>query len=868
MPSKIRIGRGNQESKMKTRKILGWTLIGAFGLGCLSCGGGGGNSRITSQVNQGISLIGQGNPAAAKTQFLSELARHPDNDYAHYGVALSDGMLAAEEISTAAEMLYSLMMGLAQPSSGGSAVNLPRNSFRRGGARSLPGGDKLLPYNFVVATGLSLRPQQLDPATLINLYLDPVVELMAEMESHLQAIGLDRFKITMPSVPVRIRFDQEYLIDLGGEADEFEVRLAGMLAGLVQAVALILESLNLNIDPMSLLAGLSFPLDISGGPIGWVSQVRKFGPVLAGSPDLLKIQDREKFTAGLAKLNSTLEWVSGENGSLFSALLEKDGTDPLQKVFGFVDENHDGVIGAGDRVSINPVRHWSVTDAPWCSDIYLPEGTEELLPALDELVLLVRQALRGESAALELGNLNFLVSFLGFGEPGKLPPLPNLARVYLRPLFANFPDPRAFFPSTDANGEFRVELEIGTASVLSATYPWVITGDGPHFDQAIPADGVTVPDSSPAGFIFYLDFPDPTFNGALQIRESLSETGALAPASVASINALIALGFNLYSRWLESIFLPAESTERGGPGYEDFVFPVTQEEIKADGNVLIQNVFFTNREVKVLGGRLYWPDSATTTAKVPGIVFCPGTICWLDTYHWIAMDLSRNGYAVFVFEPGGQAESQGDPPGMGPYWFKHYLPPGWENDLYDAVTYLYKVSPISDRVDAEKLGIMGHSRGSMAVCNEQINDDRVKAAVEVSMTAYFCSANSRVPTQIQSADFDLLDLGAPVIGPVTNEIFYDITNPPKQVVIIGAGSHGGFNTIEGEGADSPFRHWPLVPEWEHPVSSHYAVAWFDYFLKGDASARDRITGHQFGLSQLFTSRYLLDPAEGEIIMKP
>jgi len=862
---------------MKARKTVGWALLGALGLCCLTCGSGGGNPKITSQVKQGISLIGQEDPAAAKTHFLAELAKHPDNDYAHYGVATANGMLAAEKISTAAGTIYTLMMGLSQPSEISEKAG-SEDVFCRGGARPLPGGDKLLPYNLWEATERCLHlnqadppktflhPQQFDASSFINLYIDPVVELMAESKTHLQAIDLAKFKLELPSVPIRIQFDQEYLIDLGGEADEFEVRLLGVMADMVQASALILKSLNLGLDPMSLLDDLSFPVNLTS-PVDLVYRVRKFGPVIAGNPDLFKIQDREKFQAGLAKLASSLEWISGKNGSLFSSLLKKDETDPLLKVFGFVDENKDGVIGAGDRVSVNPVRKWNVSDAPWCSDIYLPEGTETFLPAFESLVLLFQKALRGEDAALDLGDLNFLVSFLGFGEPGKLPALPNLARVDLKQLFANFPDPRAFFPKTDANGEFRVELEIGTASILPAGYPWVITGDGPHFDQAIPADGVAVPDSSPAGFLYYLDFTDPTYNGSLQIREPLSENGTFTPANAGSLNALIALIFNTYSQWLDSLIFPS-SGDRPGPGYEDFVFPVTQEEVKTDGNVLIQNVSFTNREMRTLGGRLYWPDSATTTAPVPGIVFCPGTICWLDLYHWIAMELSRNGYAVLVFEPGGQAESQGETPGMHPYWFKHYLPPGWENDLYDAVTYLYKVSPISDRVDAEKLGIMGHSRGSMAVCNEQVIDSRIKVAVEVSMTPYFCSARSRVPTQIQSADFDLLDLGAPILGPVANEIFYDITNPPKQVIIIGAGSHGGFNTMEGEGADSPFRHWPLVPEWEHPVSSHYALAWFDYFLKGDASARSRITEPQYGLSRLLTSRYLLDPAEGEVIIQP
>lgn len=837
----------NNAKFLLSHRTVAFTIV----LFCIlnGCDNGSDRPSITTEVEAGIDLIGQGEPEPARTSFLSALADNPADPYAHMGIVLANLVLAVRELSAAAEFAAVFLSGLAVPAS--ATITTIASSL-------LSDKDQ---------TGNSFRPVQTNPASLISLYLDPILALMEDSRSHLGEIALEDFRMEIPSLPIQFQFDQTYEIDLGGEFDEFEIRVIGTFTHLFLGFSYILKSLNLEVDTSDLLSGAIFPVNFTS-PVDSLAWLRELGPLVSNSPSFLTVQSRENWQSGMAELASAAEWSVGKGGSLFQALLEKDGIDPSIKVFGFVDEDGDGTISEGDRITLNPVNTWNVSDPIWCSAVYLPAGIGDFVPALETLLATLHSGLVGEEAVFRLTDLNPFLTFIGFGNEGKFPLLPDLARLNLASLVSGSPEPRNLLPQTDINGEFMIEAEVTNSELFPGGVSWVTRGDGPHFQGLIPADQISPPDSSPASLIPYIAFTDPSLHGALEIRESLSGSASYYPADVTSLNLLIASLVNTYSRWIELVGLPPTSGGRTGPGFEDFIFPVGQGPVKVDGQVLIQDVFFTNRENAILAGRIYWPESATTTVKVPGVVYCPGTICWLDLYHWIAMDLARAGYAILVFEPGGQAESQGDIPGVSPYWFLHYLPPGWENDLYDSITYLSQVSPIEALVESEKIGIMGHSRGSMAVCHEQIIDDRVQAAVEISGTSYFCSSFSRVPTQLQTADFDLLDLGQPFQGPISNSLFYTITNPPRQIIVIAAGSHGGFNTIEGEGAESPFRTWPLVPEWQHSVSAHYAIAWFDYFLKGDTTARDRITAPIHGLSHLFPSKYLLDEAEGEVTIWP
>ena len=803
---------------------------------------------VTDEIESGIELIGQREPELARSQFNTALEKHPENPYAHLGIALADWMLALENISQAAEFAATFLRGLAEPSGAAGSPSLSPRDYNRSGPAMV-------------------FPQQLDPGNLISLYLDPVLERMEEADTHLEAITLENFALTVPSLPVQFRFDQVYEIDMGGEIDEFEIRILGSLTDLFRASGLILKSLNLGAGADAFAGSFSFPLDITN-PTDALARIRQSGVVFSENPSFLTVANRADFQSGLSVLNEALEWIFHDEGSLWQALLKKDGSEPAGQVIGFVDEDADGAISEGDRLMLNPLDTWSISDPPWFTKIYLPAGIELFISSLEEILGTITSGLAGESAFLEFSDLNPFFSALGFGNEGKFPVLPDVARLDLAALLQDFPDPRNLLFQSDWNGEFMIEAEVSSSELFPDGISWVFRGDTSHFGETIPADGIAPSDDNPASFIPYFAFSDPTFSQSLEIRGALSESASYYPADLTSLNSLIASLYTLYSTWFTSSGLPPTTGGRFVIDYEEYVLPIDQGEISSVSQVNIQDVFFTNREGTILAGRLFWPESATTSATVPGVVYCPGTVCWLDLYHWIAMELAQAGYATMVFEPGGQAESRGNSDGASPYWFSHYLPPGWENDLYDSVSYLYRFSPIAELVDSEKIGIMGHSRGAWAVCNEQLGDIRVKAAIQISGGSPGCSPFSRIPTQLQTADFDLLDLGQPFWGPLSNSLYYTMTNSPRQLIVIAAGSHGGFNTVEGEGADSPWNMWLLVPEWQHPTSAHYAIAWFDYYLKEDPSARDRITEPISGLSHLFPSKYLLDHIEEEVTMWP
>jgi Predicted dienelactone hydrolase len=386
-----------------------------------------------------------------------------------------------------------------------------------------------------------------------------------------------------------------------------------------------------------------------------------------------------------------------------------------------------------------------------------------------------------------------------------------------------------------------IEAEVGKNTRFDLS-KWVFKGDHKHFgtDQEIDPDGVTVPEFNNAIVIPYMAWNDPSFGNSLYIKD---KKGKFVLANQFSLNELTAKGVRMISSYLNDLTtqdLPIQAPQSVEESTTIKSKPVEYEKVRR------MDVKFRNRDRHTLAGRLYWP---VTPGIYPGIVYCEGTFSWLDLYHWMGMHLARNGYVVLVFDPGGQGDSNGRD--LGDYWLKHFPPPGWEFDIYDAITYLTRYSPIKELVDKKKIGTIGHSRGSLAVAEEQVFDERVKACVEVSMTDYFSSSKSRVPTQIQTADFDLL------IGGYLNSLLYTVTNPPKQIIVVEGGSHNGFCTRKEEGAETGIYNWPMSPKWQHEISGHYALAWFDYYLKGEKSAKARITTSLKHLSKIYPSRYEL-----------
>jgi len=765
-------------------------------------------------ILDGFSALKGKDAKSAKRSFQACLEKDPENEKAHYGMAIANVLIGVNRISILTSMGY----------------QLARFSCSGAGLKRLKGLLKLLNR-----MKISLPLNQ-----ALEMFLRPVDRSLNETLYHLSFIS-DNFRMNIDSLPISLTLDVPYTIDLGGYRDASTAKLAKSIINDLRFLSIFLQSIDLNIKSSSIAQLISRFINIDTdpkSPLDTLASMRALGLVFGENPNFLQFRKREKLREeGVPKLREALaeteEWMEK---------LVKNGGDH-EKVIGFIkkDIKNDTKKEKGSPLlTLRFLKNLSFISPLWLSEITFEEA-EEMFESLRILCGTIRDGLDGKESYLHLSGLNGILKI--FGLSIKID-IPDAARIDLKTfvndwLYSHFL--RDFLPKLcciDGKYEFLIEAEVGKNTRFDLS-KWVFKGDHKHFGvedtPEIGADGVVVPESNNVTVIPYIAWNDPSFGNSLHIRD---EKGKFVVADQFSLNKLTANGARALSLYIDNLTVQKpEKVEKSMAIESKFV---EHEKVRR------MDVKFRNRDGHMLAGRLYWPKDASTSVY-PGIVYCEGTFSWRDLYHWMGMHLARNGYAVLVFDPGGQCDSNGR--GMGDYWFKHFSPPGWEFDLYDAITYLTEYSPIKNLV--ERIGTMGHSRGSVAVAEEQVFDERVKACVEVSMTDYFSSSKSRVPTQIQTADFDLL------IGGYLNSLLYTVTNPPKQIIVVEGGSHNGFCTRKEEGAETGIYHWPMSPKWQHEISGYYALAWFDYYLKGEKSARRRITTPLKHLSKIYPFRYEL-----------
>jgi dienelactone hydrolase len=246
-------------------------------------------------------------------------------------------------------------------------------------------------------------------------------------------------------------------------------------------------------------------------------------------------------------------------------------------------------------------------------------------------------------------------------------------------------------------------------------------------------------------------------------------------------------------------------------------------------------VKYRESDGRLTTGHIYWPTG--NREKLPAIVFCRGW-CGLgsSSYH-IPEEWTKRGYIIMIFEPTGKRKplSEGIKGIAGI----------WAEDMEDAISYLVEENPVKEMVDRDKIGIAGHSMGGITTSKVATSDRRVKAAVLLSCADLSKVENIKIPTLMITCDFD-----GGVLTPLINMPFYMLASPSKQIIVIKGGSHGGLTTSDS-----------FSPSWELPIVTNYALAWFDYFLKGDESALEKITTPTEHLSTRWFSGY--DLGEGE-----
>jgi len=263
-----------------------------------------------------------------------------------------------------------------------------------------------------------------------------------------------------------------------------------------------------------------------------------------------------------------------------------------------------------------------------------------------------------------------------------------------------------------------------------------------------------------------------------------------------------------------------------------------------------------------LYGEIFYPSAS---GLYPGIVFCEGLAGYVEAYSWIPKALAEQGYVVLIYDYPGQGRSEGflgnrniSIPSLNFYLrfsalFEegyYYVTDKLVKATMDAVTYLTNESPVSSLIDRETIGLIGHSLGSFTDTETAVFDERIDAVVALSQGNLIHAEEITVPVQFQFGCFDIT-CSFPI-----SYFCYRRVNSPKELIAIQGGTHIGFTTAFGK--------YCLCPPWQKEICLHYAIGWFDYFLKNKPDAYETITTGSDHLSKILRSRY--DFGDGEYLL--
>jgi dienelactone hydrolase len=308
-------------------------------------------------------------------------------------------------------------------------------------------------------------------------------------------------------------------------------------------------------------------------------------------------------------------------------------------------------------------------------------------------------------------------------------------------------------------------------------------------------------------------------------------------------------------------------------------------------------VLFTNRAGATIAGHVWMTKAGA--ARRPGIVITNGSVQAPEELYWFAATtLAKRGYVVLTFDPQGQGYSdtngegadrnEGVPAQSGrpffdgtedaldfflstpdsPFAPRKSCTTGTSHDAkqqrrvregFDAA-----YNPFFASVDPSRIGIAGHSFGAAGVSFVGQSDPRVKAIVAWDNLS--SPAAGPAPCPSGSAPRGVPPITKPALGmsadyglfrqPNTSEpdplaksqgsLAYTKAGVDTGELIIRGGTHYEFSYIPNQFFGATLRGIDMV--------AWYTAAWFDKYVKGDASADAR----------LLTGRWRADAAEAGV----
>jgi dienelactone hydrolase len=307
----------------------------------------------------------------------------------------------------------------------------------------------------------------------------------------------------------------------------------------------------------------------------------------------------------------------------------------------------------------------------------------------------------------------------------------------------------------------------------------------------------------------------------------------------------------------------------------------------AEGHGISEAVLFTARNGATLSGHV-WATKAGPALR-PGIVITNGSVqAPEELYLFAATTLAKAGYVVLTYDPQGQGRSdtygegvdhdEGFPSQSGqpfydgtedaldfllsspakPYKLRKSCSTGTSHqekqDRRVAADLNTRANPLSQLVDPSRIGIAGHSLGAGGVSYVGQLDKRVKAIVAWDNLGD-SSARTTPPFTCPSGSSPRpapVPLTKPALG-MSND--YGLTPMPYQSAPNEQAKNGASNGYTKAGVDTGQINTRGGTHYEYSfipnpgftatlrgmdMAAWYTGAWFDRYVKGDASAEKRL----------------------------
>lgn len=255
-------------------------------------------------------------------------------------------------------------------------------------------------------------------------------------------------------------------------------------------------------------------------------------------------------------------------------------------------------------------------------------------------------------------------------------------------------------------------------------------------------------------------------------------------------------------------------------------------------------VRFTNDAGLMLYGEILLPyrgNLPPTAGPFPVILALQGINTNLSMYRWWHMTFADAGYLVLAIDYSGQGHSEGTDDDRDAYRV---------SDASRALSWLLEESPVKDAIDADRLGVVGHSLGAITTLELQAVDDRFRAAVAAAPIHESASSfeTADIPIMIQTGDHDGPVAPVPFMNPVVTRTVYDKLQADRAMIVAEAASH------------AQHTNYPALPSptWGREIAAIYSLAWMDYYLREDTSALSALLTAHPHLSSLHTSDVEID----------